>query len=67
MTETGLTEVSHFISVMDVQSFHSINLREIKDELSKAIIKTQTLLDNPVPFQQNTLNLHSSKIDKELL
>ena len=57
MTETGLTEVSHFISVMDIQSFHQTNMREIKDELSKTIIKAQTLLDNPVPFQQNTLVL----------
>jgi len=40
MSESGLTEVSHYISMMDVQRFHQINLREIGDTLSNLLIRT---------------------------
>lgn len=51
MSESGLTDLSHYVSVMDIQRYHQTNLREIQEELSKVIIKTQTLLDNPIPMQ----------------
>ena len=57
LSESGLTELQHYISVMDIKRYHQTNLSEIKEELSKLIIKTQTLLDNPVPQQKNTLDL----------
>jgi hypothetical protein len=57
LAESGLTELSYFVSVMDVQTFHQTNLREIGEELSKLIIKAQTLLDNPIPIQMNELDL----------
>lgn len=66
MAESGLTDLQHFISVMDVQSFHQTNLREIQDTLSRIIIKTKALLDNPIPKQQNILDLKAT-IDNRLL
>ena len=40
MAESGLVEVSQFVSVQDVQRYHQTNLRDIDDELSKEIIRT---------------------------
>ena len=40
LAESGLTEVTHFISVLDVQHYHQTNLREIGEDLSKVIIRT---------------------------
>ena len=57
------------MSALDVQRYHQINLREIGDSLSKVIIRTQTLIDNPIPVKMNELNvktagLNSEKIDE---
>jgi len=60
LAESGLTEVSHFISVLDVQRYHQTNLREIGGDLSKVIIRTQTLLDNPIPMKMNELELEAN-------
>ena len=49
LAESGLTEVGHYVSVMDIQRYHQTNLSEIQEELSKVIIRTQTLMDNPIP------------------
>ena len=49
MSESGLTDITYFISVMDISSFQQTNLREIQDSLSQTIIKTKTVLDNPIP------------------
>lgn len=51
LAESGLTEVGHYVSVMDIQRYHQTNLSEIQEELSKVIIRTQTLMDNPIPVQ----------------
>ena len=29
IAESGLTEISHYVSVMDIQQFHQTNLSEI--------------------------------------
>jgi len=60
IAESGLTEISHYVSVMDIQQFHQTNLSEIQEELSQLIIKTQTLMDNPIPMKQNNLNLKTN-------
>ena len=57
MAESGLIEVSHYISVLNVKSYHQNNLREIGDKLSKEIIRTQTLIDNPIPVKMSKLDL----------
>lgn len=38
LSESGLAELSHFVSVMDIQGYHQTNLREVQEELSKVII-----------------------------
>ena len=60
IAESGMTEISHYVSVMDIQQFHQTNLSEIQEELSQLIIKTQTLMDNPIPLKQNNLNLKTN-------
>ena len=66
MAESGLVEVSHYVTVQDVQRYHQTNLRDIDDELSKEIIRTQTLLDNPIPIKMNKLDLNM-QINQERL
>lgn len=66
LAESGLTEVSHYISVLDVQRYHQTNLREIGEDLSKVIIRTQTLLDNPIPMKMNDLDLEAN-VDQDRL
>lgn len=66
LAESGLTEVGHYVSVMDIQRYHQTNLSEIQEELSKVIIKTQTLMDNPIPMQQNNLDLKTN-LNNEVL
>ena len=40
LAESGLTELQHYVGVLDIQRYHQINLSEIKEDLSKVIIKT---------------------------
>lgn len=63
MAESGLIEISQHISALDVQKYHQINLRDIRETLSKLIIRTQTLIDNPIPVKMNEINLQNTGLD----
>ena len=56
MAESGLIEVSQHMSAQDVQRYHQINLRDINEALSKIIIRTQTLIDNPIPVKMREID-----------
>ena len=51
---------------MDIQNYQQVNLREIQESLSKIIIKTKTLLDNPIPKHMNNIDLQAN-VDNDKL
>jgi competence protein ComGF len=60
MAESGHVEVAHYVSTLDVQRYHRLNIREVGEKLSREIIRTQTFLDNPIPVKMNTLDFNST-------